>query len=258
MPIQRIDFLGIPLDTGATTDDLRQLMRQKGEARLVTFVNPAAWAVARRNANYEALLKAMSLILPDGEGVARACRWLTPYACTRLSFDMTSLADVFFKTLVEDKASLMLVGGHPGIDEAMHEKLHLNYPGLNIIGTMHGFDDLEPKISRIMAAAPDAVLAGMGSPRQEEFLIALRDAGYRGFAITCGGFFDQYVESDAYYPSWIDRWNLRFAWRLYKEPRRLWRRYLIDYQIFVWRALKGLAQKYLPVGKKTAGADPAP
>lgn len=257
MPVQRINFLDIPLDTGAMPDDVSRLMREKDKARLVTFVNPYAWALARKNALYVPNLKAMSLILPDGEGVARACRWLTGRACQRLSFDTTSIADLFFKTLAADQESLILIGGNPGVDEAMHEKLHFHYPTLTIVGTAHGFDDFAPKIARIMAAPPGAVLVGMGSPRQEEFLVALRDAGYRGFAITCGGFFDQYLEADFYYPQWVNHWNLRFAWRLYKEPRRLWRRYLIDYQTFVWRVLKALVQKYLPVGGKKPDTRPA-
>jgi N-acetylglucosaminyldiphosphoundecaprenol N-acetyl-beta-D-mannosaminyltransferase len=258
MTIQRIDFLDLPLDTGAKAEDLPRLMREKGKTRLVTFVNPAAWALARRNPGYVTALHAMSLIVPDGEGVARACRWLTSYECMRLSFDMTSLADIFFKTLVEDNGSLMLIGGNPGVDEAMHEKLHFNYPKLNIVGTTHGYDDFAPKISRIIEAAPDAVLVGVGSPRQEEFLVALCDAGYKGFAVTCGGFFDQYLKAEYYYPQWVDYWNLRFAWRLYKEPQRLWRRYLIDYQIFIWRVLKALAQKIVPIGKKNADTRTAP
>ncbi|MGE3623585.1 MAG: WecB/TagA/CpsF family glycosyltransferase, partial [Bdellovibrionales bacterium] len=70
--------------------------------------------------------------------------------------------------------------------------------------------------------------------------------GYGGLAITCGGFFDQYLEGDKYYPDWVDTWNLRFAWRLYKEPRRLWKRYLIDYQFFIWTALGAALRKFTP------------
>jgi len=246
MTIQRINFLGLPLDAGAKIEDVCRLLRETGTPRLVTFINPQAWALARRFPKFIPSLNAMSLVLPDGQGVIWASRQLGVKDCTRISFDTTSLADVFFKTLAEDQSSLMLIGGNPGVDEAMHEKLRYHYPNIKILGTSHGFDDFAPKIQRIIASSPTAVVVGMGSPRQEEFLLALRDEGYPGFAITCGGFFDQYLEADYYYPQWVDRWNLRFAWRLYKEPRRLWRRYLIDYQVFIWTVLKALAQKYVP------------
>jgi N-acetylglucosaminyldiphosphoundecaprenol N-acetyl-beta-D-mannosaminyltransferase len=247
MTVQRIEFLGIPLDTGVTVADVCELLRRRDGLRLITFVNPAAWALARKYPHYVGLLRLMSLVLPDGEGVARACRMLTKLQCPRLSFDTTSVAGPFFATAAAEKISVMLIGGQPGVDEDTHRKLQQAWPNLHIAGTMHGFDDFAPKVARIIATAPDAVVVGMGSPRQEEFLIALRDAGYRGLAITCGGFFDQYLESDQYYPEWIDRWNLRFAWRLYKEPRRLWRRYLIDYQIFIWKVVREAAYGCMPV-----------
>ena len=78
----------------------------------------------------------------------------------------------------------------------------------------------------------------MGAPRQEQFLINLKNAGWTGIGFTCGGFFDQIVDRVDYYPGWVDKMNLRFLYRLLKEPRRLWRRYLIDYQVFMKRFLK--------------------
>jgi N-acetylglucosaminyldiphosphoundecaprenol N-acetyl-beta-D-mannosaminyltransferase len=248
----RIDFLGLPLDTGASIEDVCRLLEKKGVLRMVTFVNPQAWAIARRNSNYRVTIEQMTLVLPDGEGVALACRWIADKPCSRISFDMTSLARPFFETLLARKKSLVLAGGEPGVDEMAHAKLNKVYEDLEIVATVHGFGDLEPKAAEVAAAKPDAVIVAMGSPRQEEFLLMLRDAGYKGLAITCGGFFDQYLEADDYYPEWVNKWNLRFAWRLYKEPDRLWRRYLIDYQFFIWPALMALIHKYMPPKVKAA------
>jgi N-acetylglucosaminyldiphosphoundecaprenol N-acetyl-beta-D-mannosaminyltransferase len=52
---------------------------------------------------------------------------------------------------------------------------------------------------------------------------------------TCGGFLDQIIKYKGAYPEWIDHYNLRFLYRLIKEPKRLWRRYLIEYQVFLYR-----------------------
>jgi len=243
--IRRIDFLGLPLDTGITASDVCALLRYKAGPRLITFINPSAWALARKFPHFVDQLRSMSLVLPDGEGVALACRMLTKLDCPRLSFDTSSLAGPFFAAAAAEQASVMLVGSQPGVDEDVHRKLASAYPNLRILETLHGFADFAPKIARVMAVAPDVVVVGMGSPRQEEFLIALRDAGYQGLAITCGGFFDQYLESDQYYPQWVDRLNLRFAWRLYKEPQRLWRRYLIDYWFFIAKLVKEIYDRCL-------------
>jgi len=250
MTVQRIDFLGLSLDLGLTIEGICAELRRKGDLRLIGYISPSSWAVAKKNPEYKAALWQMTAIRAGGEGVARVCRWLTGSPCPRISFDMTSLADPFFKAAIAEKASVMLIGGDPAIDENMQEKLKFSYPELNVVATAHGFGDLAPKIAAVMEQMPDVVIVGMGSPRQENFLLALREAGYKGLAITCGGFFDQYLAADQYYPPWVDRWNLRFAWRLYKEPQRLWRRYLIDYQIFVWEALKALTGKFTPARVK--------
>jgi N-acetylglucosaminyldiphosphoundecaprenol N-acetyl-beta-D-mannosaminyltransferase len=244
--IERIEFLGMPLDTGVAREDVCDLIATKGRLRLVTFINPLAWRLAIEHPEYLPALKSMTYVLPDGEGVARACRLLTEKPCPRISFDMTSLADEFFKRATVEGASIMIVGGHPGVDEGVQGKLVAKYRDIKIAGTAHGYDDFEPKIADVIEKQPDIVVVGMGSPRQENFLIALRDAGFTGLAITCGGFFDQYLESDEYYPSWVDHWNLRFAWRLCMEPRRLWRRYLIDYQTFIRIAGEALFRKFAP------------
>lgn len=245
MATQPIDFLGIPLSSGIGVEEVCQLLGEK-KPRLVTFINPQAWAMARKQPGYLSALKEMDAVLPDGQGVVWVCRLLTHKSCTRVSFDMTSLADSFFKTAVKKKISVFLAGGRPGVDEEVHTKLQAYYPELNIAGTMHGFGEFPAMTARIMEKKPGAVIVGMGAPRQEEFLLALREADYKGLAITCGGFFDQYLEANQYYPAWIDRFHLRFLWRLYKEPRRLWRRYLIDYQVFVWLTVKELVLKYTP------------
>jgi N-acetylglucosaminyldiphosphoundecaprenol N-acetyl-beta-D-mannosaminyltransferase len=59
----------------------------------------------------------------------------------------------------------------------------------------------------------------MGVVRQERFLLAARNAGFRGVGFTCGGFIHQTARDEIdYYPAWINRWNLRFLYRMYREP----------------------------------------
>jgi N-acetylglucosaminyldiphosphoundecaprenol N-acetyl-beta-D-mannosaminyltransferase len=77
------------------------------------------------------------------------------------------------------------------------------------------------------------IICGMGAPRQEEFLLSLKRAGWRGMGFTYGGFLDQIASGMQYYPAWINRLNLRFLYHLYREPARLWRRYLVEYQVFI-------------------------
>ena len=230
---QRINFLGLPLDAGIMATDVCELLRSEQAAGTITFINPYAWAVAKQQTDYLTHLQRIMLVLPDGEGVARAYRLLTKNSCPRVSFDMSSLAGLFFETAQQLGRTMMLVGGKNGVGEAVRLKLRSNYKQLQLLATLDGYGGFEPKITAILTRRPNIVLVGMGTPYQERFIVALQEAGYQGLAITCGGFLDQYLLNGQYYPHWIDKLNLRFGWRLYKEPKRLWRRYLIDYQVMI-------------------------
>jgi N-acetylglucosaminyldiphosphoundecaprenol N-acetyl-beta-D-mannosaminyltransferase len=252
MSEQRIDFLGLPLDPGLTAEEICGLLSRKGETHLIAYVTPSSWAVARRHPDYLKALQQIPTIHAASNSVAYICRWLTGNACIRVSFDTASLADPLFRAAVTQKASVMLVGGQPSVDEQMAEKLKAAYSQLNIIGSLHGFGDLAPKAVTVATKAPDLVVIGMGSPRQELFLLALREAGYKGMAITCGEFFEQFLLDADYYPAWVEKLNLRALWQFYKEPQRLWRRYFIDYPLFAWEAVKAFWYKYFPQAKALA------
>ena len=246
----RINFLGLPLDVNVDANAVCDMLRKKSSMD-ITFINPSAWAVAQKDTAYARALGQMSLVLADGIAVAAACQKLTGEDCKRVSFDMTSLADPFFKTMADKKMSVILVGGRPGIADNVAAKLLEHYPNLIIAECMHGFGEFESKIEHIKAKAPDAVIIAMGLPRQEAFQMQLREAKFKGLSITCGGFFDQYLEAEGtqYYPAWINRFHLRFAYRLFKEPGRLWRRYLIEYQLFFKLFGKAAAVALIEQGK---------
>jgi N-acetylglucosaminyldiphosphoundecaprenol N-acetyl-beta-D-mannosaminyltransferase len=132
------------------------------------------------------------------------------------------------------KLEIFLVGGQPGVAAQAQKIIVDKYPALKICGVSSGyFDDPFAVIKCIEKSPAKVVLCGMGSPRQENFLLELRKSGWSGIGFTCGGYLDQVGQGFAYYPDIIDRLNLRFLYRLVREPERLWRRYLLEYMTFV-------------------------
>lgn len=241
---QHCALLGLPITPSATIHDIVSRIGQRTQSVTVSFINPSVWAVQGEQPHYSQYLQRLSYVLADGIGVCLVYRWLTGAPCPRISFDMTSMAPLFFGRLQHIRGSLAVVGGAPDVAQQFAEKLQRSYPDIRLPVIEDGYGDHAPKIARILAAAPDAVIVGMGVPRQESFLVELATAGYKGCAVTCGGFLDQYIQAEHYYPVWINRYHLRFAYRFYKEPARLWRRYLIDYQLFIGLALRALLAKW--------------
>ena len=199
---------------------------------LVTFANPGVVPLARRSAAFQQSLREFDLVLPDGIGMCAAMQWLHGLPAKRVSFDTTSLAPALFARARSRKLTIALVGGAPHVAEQASAQVVAHFPGIQIIATLDGYGDMAAKTSIIRQLRPDIVICGMGSGRQEVFLLELKRQGWRGWGFTCGGYFDQLVGGIAYYPRWIDAANLRWAYRLAREPGRLWRRYFIDYSHF--------------------------
>ena len=128
--------------------------------------------------------------------------------------------------------------GKPGVAAKAAQRMQTIYPKLNVVGVMHGYQSRAHSVRTIKNSGARFVLCGMGAPNQEAMLMALKQAGFSGSAFSCGGFLDQVVEKKEYYPRWVDRLEVRCLYRLAREPRRLCRRYLYEYQAFVRQFLQ--------------------
>lgn len=235
MYVIRTTTFGLPVDAivgAAVFPQMLDWFCQRGVVRLFTFVNPGALAVARRVGDYPELLAAFDVVFPDGIGMCWAMRLLHGLRPARVSFDTTSLAPAVIKWAVKNRFTVGLVGGRPGVAQKAGDQLVKAYPELAISVTLDGFGDRMSKIAELRRRAPDIVICGMGAGEQERFLVSFAAAGWSGAAFTCGGYLDQLSEGLHYYPAWIDATNLRWAYRILREPRRLARRYLVDYALF--------------------------
>ena len=213
---------------------LDALIKMQVRPLLVTFANPATTVHAELDPVFARDLLEFDLVLPDGLGMCLAIRLLDGLPARRVSFDMTSLAERIFEHACSHDLAMVLVGGAPGVAEQARRRLIEHYPGLRITGALSGFGDRAEMLRQTAALQPDILVCGMGSGRQEAFLLGMKAQGWDGWGFTCGGFLDQLVGQLHYYPRWIDRMNLRWAYRLVREPNRLWRRYLIQYSRFAW------------------------
>ena len=246
--MRKISLLSLPVSLSpsiATTLSAMSDALTRKAGMFVTFINPHAFYVGALDQGYTNCLWHFDLVLADGIGVSKATRWIAGQSIARQSFDNTSLFKPVLSHLENERYSLAVIGGEPGVADKAVGKMRSAFPNVHYLGAKDGFHDFEELLNWTAAVQPDVVLIGMGVPIQEKFLLRLKQSGYRGLAITCGGFLDQYIEKDNYYPIFIDNLNLRFVYRLFKEPRRLARRYLIEYQTFIVDAVQTLFRQKL-------------
>lgn len=228
--------------TGTIIDDLTRSLRERTPL-LVTFVNPHAWRIQEQMRDFAGLLRRFDMILPDGIGVVHVLRRLHDATAERFSFDATSLYLPVLGALQEQNASLFIVGAKPGVAERAMERMRQEFPQVRFLGCRDGYQGWEALRDEILELQPSVVLCGMGAPHQERFMLYLKDAGFTGVLFSCGGFLDQLAEAERYYPAWIDRHDLRWLYRIYREPRRLLRRYAVDYLPFLRFALGAMARQ---------------
>jgi exopolysaccharide biosynthesis WecB/TagA/CpsF family protein len=202
--------------------------------KLFTFLNHYSYSLARKNSE---LFHEFHEIHCDGIVLCIFLR-IIGIDKKRKSFDMTSLAPQVFSRAVVEKKDIYFIGGEPGIAEEAVSKFIEGYPQLQVAGIRHGFFssslERERELKKIVLKNPDFLIASMGTPYQEQFLIDLKKAGWNGCGYTSGGFFHQTAKSGlSYYPAWIDKLNLRWAFRIKDEPK-LCRRYTLDFVKFIF------------------------
>lgn len=156
----------------------------------------------------------------------------------RLSFDFTSVADEILTGADSQGRKLAIVGGTDASSAGFAQYLARHYPKIELDLVRNGYfqtqDEMQDLVLTLSKRSPQLVLLGMGGGLQEQFAVQIVRAGFKGLVYTCGGFFDQTVSSGRnYYPQWVDRLHLRWAYRIFREPRRLFFRYAIEYPRFL-------------------------
>ncbi|QQV10604.1 WecB/TagA/CpsF family glycosyltransferase [Acinetobacter johnsonii] len=196
-----------------------------------TFINPYSYLILRKFRK-EILMGSDFVILLDGFFLVLILKIFGIKNIERVSFDDSSLAPHVFKDCSEHKKTIALIGSAPNITQQAKEILEKRYPNIQINYVENGFYKSNEE-QRVIANALlcDVVICSMGTPKQEDLLVKLRELNWNGTGYTCGGYLDQLVSAkgEDYYPYYIDKFNMRWLYRIYKEPRRLLFRYLIDY-----------------------------
>ena len=205
-----------------------------------TFLNPYSYLILRKTPK---LIQKIDNVFIDGISFVIVLRILGIKVCSRQSFDMTTIAKKTFEYAEKNQKSIFFVGTKPEIIEKSISQIQAFYPKLPIAGFSHGYFKTNEEISllhsRIINTKCDIVVVGTGTPRQEQFLIDLKQKGWKGVGFTCGGFLHQIAEKLHYYPSVIDKFHMRWIFRIADEPKLL-KRYVFDYSFFLVIFVKDL------------------
>lgn len=121
-------------------------------------------------------------------------------------------------------------------------KLEKAYPGLQIVGMYSppfrpvSVEEDREIVEAINIASPDFLWIGLGAPKQEKWM-ATHQGKVKGLMVGVGAAFDYYAGNIKRAPSWMQKMNLEWLYRLMQDPKRLWKRYVSTNSKFIWNAV---------------------
>lgn len=192
---------------------------------LVWYLNPFTLAHYRAG---RLKVPGHARVVADGGLMAGAVAQALGAPHASLHFDFSGLAEPVFQTMAAQGLRLAVIGGKPGEAATFADIVNRRYQGPRVVMTRDGYFSRARQgdvIAEVDRAEPDVVLLSMGSPRQEAFGGELMAAAKRPMVIiTCGAFVSQTVTQAAtgraaYYPPFFVKFNVRYLYRLWREPK---------------------------------------
>lgn len=220
--------------------DLIDKTIEKGEKKKFFFVNPDCMNKLYVNKEYFSILEKADYVFPDGIGISIACNILkTPLLENVNGTDMLP----FLCQLSQKRDySIFLFGAKPGVAKKMKKKLEEKFPNLKIAGVRDGYfdwtKDTNKIIQEINSSQANILLVAFGVPLQEKWIELNFNKLKPQVLMGVGGLFDFYSGQMKRAPKWMREIGMEWLFRLLKEPKRMWKRYIIGNPLFIYRVYK--------------------
>ncbi len=226
-------MLGVPLAVGdyEAVLDWMEAMVAAGARGYVTAAAVNLVMSAREDAEAGAALAGATLATPDGMPLVWALRALGHRAATRIYGP--DLMAAFCARAARTGTPIYLYGGRDAEALALLQgRLRERFPGLDIAGAhsppFRPLTDAEKEqdARSIDASGAAVVWVGTGQPKQEKWMREMRPRLSAPLLVGVGAAFDFHAGLVSQAPRWMQRSGLEWVYRLSREPRRLWPRYV--------------------------------
>ena len=232
IPVSTQDVVGVPL---ALTDYERTLnwidgtVATRGRGYICVAAVHTVMAFQEDPELRSAVLGA-SLTVPDGQPLVWAINLLGHNLPSRVYGP--DLMERALERAADSGLRMYLYGGRRESLERLREELPRRYPGLQLAGVRHApfhplsDEEADAIAAELNASGADVIWVGLGVPRQEKWMAAMRERLEAPVLVGVGAAFDFHAGVKRQAPDGLQRLGLEWAFRLAQEPRRLWRRYL--------------------------------
>lgn len=220
-------FLGVNVSTQTYEQLSQNLLNDinKNKKSFIVAINPEKIMKAQEDETLRELLNKATYQIPDGIGVILAS--IIKGGKIRRRVTGIDMMLKLCEVAAENDKKIFLYGAKPGIASEAKVKLEEKYPGIQIVGTLNGYEKDETVITEtINSSEADIIFVALGSPTQENWIIEHMDELAPKVYQGVGGSFDVVSGRLKRAPAFFQKLGLEWLYRLIKEPWR-WKRQLI-------------------------------
>ena len=235
MPLNRVEFMNTVIDNVTADEGVIYIDNaiKKREIIQVIFPNVDQIVKIEKDSKFAKVTKESDLILVDGHPLMWiASRYGRPFKekipGSAFVFKLCSLA-------IEKNYSIFLLGAAEGVADIAAERLKNEYKGINIVGTYSppfGFEkdeaELEKINTKLKESKADILLVGMGVPKQEYFIADNKLKYQIPVSLSVGATIDFIAGVQKKAPQWMSDIGFEWFYRLITNPKRMFKRYIID------------------------------
>lgn len=239
--VERVNVLGVGISV-LNLDRALEVISKAIAARTkgyITVTGVHGVSEAQDDAEFRRILNESFLCTPDGMPTV----WMGKLAGHKEMSRVygPDLMELVCQTGVARGWKHFFYGGAKGVTEKLKTRLEQRFPGIQIVGTYTppfralNADEERDLTDAVARAKPDLFWVGLSTPKQERFMANYLPKLDTTLMIGVGAAFDFHAGTVKQAPRWIQRSGLEWAFRVWQEPRRLWKRYARNNPLFLAR-----------------------
>lgn len=212
---------------------------------LINTVNAHSYNTARKDSLFAEALMNGDVLIPDGVSIVKACKWIKAKSQPKERIAGWDLFSFEMEKLEKKGGTVMFMGSSQKVLDLIVKRAAEVYPYLKVVTYSPPYkpefsdEDNKAIIDAINAANPDLLWIGMTAPKQEKWTYShWKELDIHCHVGTIGAVFDFFAGTVERAPMWWQEHGLEWLYRLLKEPKRMWRRYIIGNALFLWNMLK--------------------
>lgn len=237
----RKKIISLDIDLFSYKDSIKKIMEDARDRKrgYVCFANVHMIIEAYQDKQFDKDVNSATLVLPDGMPLVKTLKWFYGIEQDRVA-GMDVMPDLI-RIASNNNLKLFFFGTTPELLEKIRLKIEKDFPKTDVVGLFSPpfneplNNDLYTEM--INSSGANLVFVALGCPKQEKWM-AQNSSKINAMLLGVGGAFPVFAGVASRAPLFMQNTGLEWVYRLYQEPKRLFKRYLFTNSIFLFLVLK--------------------